>query len=134
MLLTRASMVWFWDHYLPNADAGQEAYASPLKAGDLSGLAPALIQTAEYDPLRDEGEAYGAAIEAAGGDVTIHRYDGVVHDPFMMFAVIPPASNASRKPPPSSTNASSEELPLWGSCHEVTEGAAREGTAHARHR
>ena len=89
MLLTRASMVWFWDHYLPNADAGQEAYASPIKASNLSGLAPALIQTAEYDPLRDEGEAYGAAIEAAGGDVTVHRYDGVVHDPFMMFAVIP---------------------------------------------
>ena len=89
MLLTRASMVWFWDHYLPNADAGQEAYASPIKAADLSGLAPALIQTAEFDPLRDEGEAYGAAIEAAGGDVTVHRYDGVVHDPFMMFAIIP---------------------------------------------
>ena len=89
MLLTRASMVWFWDHYLPDADAGQQAYASPIKAADLSGLAPALIQTAEFDPLRDEGEAYGAAIEAAGGDVTVHRYDGVVHDPFMMFAVIP---------------------------------------------
>ncbi len=88
-LLTRASMVWFWDHYLPSAEAGQEAYASPIKAADLSGLAPALIQTAELDPLRDEGEAYGAAIEAAGGDVTVHRYDGVVHDPFMMFAVIP---------------------------------------------
>ena len=89
MLLTRDSMVWFWDHYLPNAEAGQEAYASPIKAADLSGLAPALIQTAEFDPLRDEGEAYGAAIEAAGGDVTVHRYDGVVHAPFMMFAVIP---------------------------------------------
>ena len=88
-LLTRASMVWFWDHYLPNAEAGQEAYASPIKAADLSGLAPALIQTAELDPLRDEGEAYGAAIEAAGGDVTVRRYNGVVHDPFMMFAVIP---------------------------------------------
>ncbi|MCY3569655.1 MAG: alpha/beta hydrolase [Chloroflexi bacterium] len=89
MLLTRASMVWFWDHYL-NSDAdGQEAYASPLKAADLSGLPPALVQTAEYDPLRDEGEAYGAALEAAGTEVSVHRYDGVVHDPFMMFAVIP---------------------------------------------
>ncbi len=88
-LLTRASMVWFWDHYLPNAEAGQEAYASPIKADSLSGLPPALVQTAELDPLRDEGEAYGAALEAAGGDVTVHRYDGVVHDPFMMFAVIP---------------------------------------------
>ncbi len=89
MLLTRASMVWFWDHYL-NSDAdGQEAYASPLKAADLSSLPPALVQTAEYDPLRDEGEAYGAALEAAGTEVSVHRYDGVVHDPFMMFAVIP---------------------------------------------
>jgi len=89
MLLTRASMVWFWDHYL-NSDAdGQEAYASPIKAADLSGLPPALVQTAEYDPLRDEGEAYGAALEAAGTEVSVHRYDGVVHDPFMMFAVIP---------------------------------------------
>ena len=88
-LLTRASMVWFWDHYLPSDAAGKEAYASPLQADNLAGLPPALIQTAEFDPLRDEGEAYGAAIEAAGGDVTVHRYDGVVHDPFMMFAVIP---------------------------------------------
>ena len=88
-LLTRASMVWFWDHYL-NSDAdGEQAYASPLKASDLSNLPPALVQTAEYDPLRDEGEAYAAALEAAGSGVTVHRYDGVVHDPFMMFAVIP---------------------------------------------
>ena len=48
-----------------------------------------MIQTAEFDPLRDEGEAYGAALESAGSPVTVHRYDGVVHDPFMMFAVIP---------------------------------------------
>ena len=88
-LLTRASMVWFWDHYLPSAEAGQEAYASPIKAADLSGLPPALVQTAELDPLRDEGEAYAAALESAGTEVSVHRYDGVVHDPFMMFAVIP---------------------------------------------
>lgn len=89
LLLTRASMVWFWDHYLPNAEAGHEAYASPIQADDLSGLPPALVQTAEYDPLRDEGEAYAAALAAAGNDVTARRYDGVVHDPMMMFAVIP---------------------------------------------
>ncbi len=88
-LLTRASMVWFWDHYLPSDAAGQESYASPLRADNLTGLPPALIQTAEYDPLRDEGEAYGAALDAAGNDVSVHRYDGVVHDPFMMFAVVP---------------------------------------------
>ncbi|MDE2744990.1 MAG: alpha/beta hydrolase [Chloroflexota bacterium] len=88
-LLTRASMIWFWGHYLASAEDGQQAYASPLKAADLSGLPPALVQTAEYDPLRDEGEAYAAALEAAGGEVAMHRYDGVVHDPFMMFALIP---------------------------------------------
>lgn len=88
-LLTRASMVWFWDHYLPSAEAGHDAYASPLQADDLAGLAPALVQTAEFDPLRDEGEAYAAALEAAGSEVTMHRYDGVIHDPFMMFAIIP---------------------------------------------
>ncbi len=88
-LLTRASMIWFWDHYLPSDAAGQEAYASPLRAADLSGLPPALVQTAEFDPLRDEGEAYAAALKSAGTEVSVHRYDGVVHDPFMMFAVIP---------------------------------------------
>ncbi len=89
LLLTRASMIWFWDHYLPSDEAGREAYASPLRAADLSGLPPALVQTAEFDPLRDEGEAYGAALDAAGTEVSVHRYDGVVHDPFMMFAMIP---------------------------------------------
>ena len=88
-LLTRASMIWFWDHYLNSPADGAEAYASPLRAADLSGLPPALIQTAEFDPLRDEGEAYGAALQAAGTGVTVKRYDGCIHDPFMMFAVVP---------------------------------------------
>lgn len=88
-LLTRASMVWFWDHYLPNPAAGQEAYASPYRADDVSNLPPALVQTAEYDPLRDEGEAYGERLREAGVEVDIHRYDGNIHDPFMMFAVNP---------------------------------------------
>ena len=88
-LLTRASMIWFWDHYLPNADAGHEAYASPHQAGDVSNLPPALVQTAEFDPLRDEGEAYAARMSEAGVEVSAHRYDGQIHDPMMMFAVNP---------------------------------------------
>ena len=96
-LLTRASMVWFWDHYLPNAEAGQDAYASPYRADDVSNLPPALVQTAEYDPLRDEGEAYGERMREAGVDVEIHRYDGNIHDPFMMFAVNPAGSEALKE-------------------------------------
>ena len=57
-LLTEASMRWFWGHYLTRDLDGMDPYASPLLAPDLSGLPPALVQTAGYDPLRDEGEAY----------------------------------------------------------------------------
>ena len=96
-LLTRASMVWFWDHYLPNAAAGQEAYASPYRADNVSNLPPALVQTAEYDPLRDEGEAYGERLREAGVEVDIHRYDGNIHDPFMMFAVNPAGIEALKE-------------------------------------
>ena len=96
-LLTRASMVWFWDHYLSSAEQGQEAYASPLQADDLSNLAPALVQTAEYDPLRDEGEAYAAALSEAGNEVTVRRYDGQIHDPLMMFAINPAGLEALKE-------------------------------------
>ena len=57
-LLTRDGMVWFWDHYLGPDGDGSHPHASPLRAEDLSGLPPAHVITAEYDPLRDEGEAY----------------------------------------------------------------------------
>ena len=96
-LLTRASMVWFWDHYLPNTEAGQDAYASPYRAADVSNLPPALVQTAEYDPLRDEGEAYGERMREAGVEVEVHRYDGNIHDPFMMFAVNPAGVEALKE-------------------------------------
>jgi acetyl esterase len=78
-LLEGADMPWFWNHYLPDARAGKEAYASPLRADNLSGLPPALVITAECDVLRDEGEAYAAKMQAAGVPVTLSRYDGAIH-------------------------------------------------------
>lgn len=78
-LLTRSAMQWFWDHYVPGAEARNQAYASPLRATNLRDLPPALVITAEFDPLRDEGEAYARALAAAGVDTGHTRYDGVVH-------------------------------------------------------
>lgn len=83
-LLTRRSMQWFWDQYVPDQDQRREPYAAPLKAESLAGLPPALVQTAEFDPLRDEGEAYAAALEAAGVTVESSRYDGLIHGYFGM--------------------------------------------------
>jgi len=78
-LLTKDSMVWFWGHYLNNEGDGGHFKASPLRASDLKGLPPASVITAEYDPLRDEGEAYAAKLKAAGNTVTAKRYDGQIH-------------------------------------------------------
>jgi acetyl esterase len=79
-LLTRATMQWFWDQYCPDPASRTEASASPLQAGNLAGVPRALIMTAEYDPLRDEGEAYAAKLDAAGVTVETIRFDGLIHD------------------------------------------------------
>ena len=80
--LTRNMMMWFWDNYLPDEKQRKEIYASPLQASldQLKGLPPALIQVAENDVLRDEGEAYARRLDEAGVTVTLTRYDGLIHD------------------------------------------------------
>jgi acetyl esterase len=89
--LTLEKMRWFWKMYLPEGEDGSDPYASPLRATDLSGLPPALVITAEYDPLRDEGERYAAGLRAAGIQATCKRYDGQIHAFFSMGGVIPEA-------------------------------------------
>jgi acetyl esterase len=83
--LTALSMKRYWDLYLDGAD-GRRPDASPLRADDLSGLPPAFILTVRDDVLRDEGEAYAHALEAAGVPVTLRRYDGAVHGFFRWMA------------------------------------------------
>jgi acetyl esterase len=78
-LLTTGGMQWFWAHYLGAQDLGKDPYACPARADDLAGLPPAFIATAEFDPLRDDGQAYAAKLRVAGVDVTAKRYDGMVH-------------------------------------------------------
>jgi acetyl esterase len=87
-LLTKLAMGWFWDSYVPVVEERSHPHASPLYAPDPSGLPAALIVTAEFDPLRDEGEAYGELLRQGGVDVTIARYDGVIHGFFAMFPAI----------------------------------------------
>jgi acetyl esterase len=77
--LTRAAMVWFAGHYLSSAEQARNPEVSPLLAPDLSGLPPALVITAEFDPLRDEGEAYAQRLQQAGVPVTVTRYPGMIH-------------------------------------------------------
>jgi len=80
--LTTPLMKWMWDLYTTDANERKEIYASPLQASveQLKGLPPALIQVAESDILRDEGEMYGRKLDEAGVNVTTIRYDGMIHD------------------------------------------------------
>lgn len=88
--LTKNMMIWFWDNYL-DKDKRKDIYASPLQASleQLKGLPPALVQTAENDVLRDEGEAYARKLNEAGVPVTLTRYAGLIHD----YGLLNPIAN-----------------------------------------
>lgn len=87
--LTKSLMMWFWDNYTTDPNERKEIYASPLLATteQLKGLPPALIQTAENDVLRDEGEAYARKLDEAGVKVTVTRYNGMIHDWGLLNAI-----------------------------------------------
>lgn len=93
-LLTTATMQWFWDQYCPDQGLRANPALSPLQAEDLTDLPATLIVTAEFDPLRDEGELYGQRLKDAGVAAEIMRCDGLVHD-FLATAPMFPSSGAA---------------------------------------
>ena len=93
--LTGRAMAWFWEQYLGNPAYGTDPLASPLRATQLAGLPPATVITAEFDPLRDEGEAYGHRLAAAGVPCRVERFAGVIHGFFSMQDVLEKARLAT---------------------------------------
>jgi acetyl esterase len=86
--LTTLEMEWFWHHYIADPEARLHPEASPLRAADLSGLPPAIVLTAEYDPLRDDGLGYVEALRGAGVSVTHHHYDDMIHAFFTLVNLL----------------------------------------------
>ncbi len=92
--LEAESMRWFYNHYARGDADFADWRFSPARAADLSGLARAVVITAEYDPLRDQGEAYGRALRDAGVPTEIVRADGLIHGFFGMHDFMPPAQES----------------------------------------
>jgi acetyl esterase len=93
-ILNRRDMVWFWDHYAPDPAARVNPYASPLRASDLVGLAPAYVITAEHDPLRVEGFAYAERLQAARVPVEHRHFGSQIHGFFTFVNVLDDADRA----------------------------------------
>jgi acetyl esterase len=92
--LTKAEMDWFTDNYVTPGDDRADVRMSPLRATDLAGLPPAVVVTAGFDPLRDEGEAYAMALRAAGVPVVLRRFTGLIHAFVNMTGVSPACHDA----------------------------------------
>ncbi|MFL5831110.1 MAG: alpha/beta hydrolase fold domain-containing protein, partial [Solirubrobacteraceae bacterium] len=89
LIVGRETMAWFWDHYLPEPAQRADPEASPLRASTLASVAPAVILTAEHDPLRDEGEAYARRLADYGVRVEHKRFEGQMHGFFMLVGLLP---------------------------------------------
>ncbi len=88
LIVNRREMEWFWDQYVPDASERSDPYASPLRAEDLSGLAPAVVVIAGHDPLRDEGLAYARRLEEAGVPVQVFSYPHQIHAFYSLVGVL----------------------------------------------
>ncbi|MFX1757114.1 alpha/beta hydrolase [Rhodococcus sp. As11] len=88
-IITAADMDWFLEQYFASAEDAEKPYALPARAERFDGLPPTLVLTTENEVLRDEGELYGQRLREAGVDVTIRRFDGLVHGAFWMSGAVP---------------------------------------------
>ena len=118
-VLERADMEWFWSLYDPDGQAVQDPRAVPL-AADLEGLPKALVVTAEHDPLRDEGEEYGACLRDAGVPVSVIRYPGVFHGFFAMEGFVDTAAAAVAEAADALRDAFGSATPMAGDWTEQT--------------
>jgi len=118
--LTHAEMDWYRGHYLPDESAARDPRASPLLAEQLDGLAPAVVLTAGFDVLRDEGEAYARRLQSAGVPTTLHRYEGLIHG-FANATSISPSSRRAME------QAAGELAQLFARCGQSADRVASAG-------
>jgi acetyl esterase len=129
LLLSREVMIWYWDHYAPSQAARTHPDASPLRGTQLAGLPPAVILTAEHDPLRDEGELYATLLMRAGVPVRHRRFAGQMHGFLAMTGLLPGARDgldfvaaaveehlAGRLPVPEGTSAAAGAVAFQARC------------------